>query len=158
MPDGHKTRVLTAAPKTESVAAPLHAVLAAKKRVKPKPKLIRTRCEVSASGVLSIHIGHRIRNPLNESIHWDEKRRMKEKFRDAIAVGRPLAVKSITFIRWYPLKSKPFDAKDNLNASFKWFRDAACEWLGIDDGPTCPVELEYEQHVADAYGITVRFS
>lgn len=123
-----------------------------------RPKLGRTFA-VSGSDALLVHVGHRLLNPLNTNIHFGEKRRMKERFMRAVAgVDRPVAVRTLTFVRWFPPRSKVFDGDDNLNASFKWFRDAACEWLGLpDDGPGCGVAFKYEQCVSDSWGITVRF-
>lgn len=123
-----------------------------------KRQFIRTRCEVSASGALTIFIGIRTRNPLNGSaMHWGEKKRQKDKFKAAVAVARPLAVNHITFTRWAPPRSKGFD-DDAIQPSFKWIRDAACEWLGLpNDSATCGVTFSYEQFVGDAYGVTVRF-
>lgn len=129
-----------------------------RKRVKTRTKLFDTYAVQSEFG-LALHIGHRLRNPLNDRIHWAEKRRMKERLAKLVAdVDRPLAVTKVTFVRWYPARSKPFDEGDNLPASFKWFRDAACEWLGVNDDPSCGVTFAYEQHVADAYGVSVRFA
>lgn len=128
------------------------------KRKRVVRKLIKTHCVARVDCTL-VHIGHRLLNPLNTSIHWAEKKRMKQRFSKAVlGLSRPLAVRELTFMRWYPARSKPFDEGDNLNASFKWFRDAACEWLGLpNDGPDCGVSFAYEQHVGDAYGITVVF-
>lgn len=129
-----------------------------KKKRRPQKNTIPTRAVVATTSI-TFHIGHRLRNPLNESVHWADKARMKTKFmREAHKMDAPLAVKTITFIRWYPPRSKPFDVGDNLPAAFKWFRDAACDWLGVDDGPSCPITFEYEQHQADAFGASMRFS
>lgn len=150
----HKTRVLTAAPATTTLAATLHAVRPPKKRV--KRQFIRTRA-VFGTHELAIHIGMRTRNPENGgNMHWGAKAAQKKKFTNSvIGVDRPLAVTRITFTRWAP---GTFD-DDGLVASFKWFRDAACAWLGLpNDSPTCGVTFTYEQFKNPAYGITVRFS
>lgn len=133
-------------------------ITATKARKRVNRKFTKTHTVTRTDAVL-VHIGHRLLNPLNQNIHFGEKKRMKERFSKAVAqTDRPLAVSLITFIRWYPPRSKPFDEGDNLNASFKWFRDAACEWLGLpNDGPACGVAFGYEQHVSDAYGISVVF-
>lgn len=125
------------------------------KRRRVMRKFIRTRVN-SQLEALYVHLGMRTRNPQNgSSMHWGEKRRQKEKFAAAVLnTDRPLAVSHITFVRWAP---RGFD-DDGLIASMKWVRDAACEWLGIDDGPTCGVTFAYEQHKHAEYGVSVRFA
>jgi hypothetical protein len=123
--------------------------------LKTKRKFIRTRV-VSSVDALAVHIGVRTRNPENGgSMHWGEKKTHKDKFnRAVIGVERPLAVKHITFVRWSP---GVFD-DDSLPVSFKWFRDAACKWLGLpNDSPTCGVTFSYEQYKQPEFGITVMF-
>ena len=150
MQAGHNPRVPTRGVKAKGVA-----------RALPKPrvkrKFIKSRALITLDGSLVVHIGIRTRNPENGGrMHWGEKATHKEKFEKAVRdAARPLAVTSVTFIRWSP--GVGFD-DDSLPVSFKWFRDAACKWLGLpNDSPTCGVAFKYEQHKQPEYGITLRF-
>ena len=134
--------------------------------VKPKKprasyKLVRTRAYYTDGGVFVVHIGHRLRNPESGRMHWGAKAAMKDKFEKAVAAHPAplLLVKRIHFTRWIGKHGKLFDETDNLNVAFKWFRDAACKWLGRDDGPRSGIEFTYEQlKNGTDWGVTVRFS
>ena len=144
----------------EDIKRDYETASAPKKRKRVKRRRMKTLVVVGTSGVAVSIVGYQLRNPLNKNIHWAEKQRMKDLFKKAVAnESAPLAVRTLTFVRWYPLRSRPFDEGDNLNASFKWFRDAACEWLGLpNDGPSCGVTFAYEDHLSDDFGVTVRFA
>lgn len=150
---GHDARVLTDANVTEGVA---RKVSKPRLRGIRKRKFGKTFVAVDQRGCMRVHIGKRLRSPNGGNFHWAEKKAQRETFERVVAnVARPFAVKEITFIRWSP---RMLDAEDNLHYAFKWYRDAACKWLGLpNDGPTCGVKFTYEQHKQPEYGITLIF-
>jgi hypothetical protein len=110
---------------------------------------------------MNVDLGIRITNPLNSSwgrwqVQAGQRKAQRAKFAAAVSShDAPLAVRTITFVRYAP--SRGMDG-DGLQAAMKTLRDAACEWLGVDDSDRAGLAFSYEQYNQPEYGVRVRFA
>lgn len=102
--------------------------------------------------------GMRLVSEANLRESWEDRYRRSKRQKRAVAgalsnTAPPEGQRyTVTITR---LAARGLDT-DNLAGSGKHVRDAIAAWLGLDDGPSAPIEWRVTQRKAKTYGVVVR--
>jgi hypothetical protein len=162
MPDGHKTRVLTAMPAAKGLAEGVYAVPKTKQR-KPRA-LMKFHAAWTPTG-FTVDVPIHTETESNANGLW-RARHGKAKAQRALTVmvlnmlHNPEAKHRIRTLRFVRFAPGELDC-DNLPGALKHVRDQVCAWIAGentitgqgDDSPSCGIRFEYAQCKQKAYGV-----